>query len=201
MFRKNYLAAAVIVMSSSLASNVSALDLDTLYVLGGMGSTKYSSDGDSTTGFSVGAGIKVSDELAVEGRYVGQGTEEASTSVNPTSTSTVTRKAEMGASGFQLMGVYSLPIGPGSAYALGGLYLWKQEITASQSCTDTSSWGICSSYSTGSTTTTGDGNDIMFGGGYDFPLNDNLKVYGEYVIVNTEGDGIKTMSAGIKYSM
>ncbi len=161
---------------------------------------------DTDTAYSIGAGYKFNDNIAIEGGYLKLGTASISAPVSGSGTYygspfsyTGTLAASAEVDGFYLGPVLSLPFADKfEAYARAGVYFWDLDAKLSASGTVTYN-GI--THPVGVTVSDSmDGNDPYYGIGAAYKATEKVSVGADWTRYDIDGIDVDVLGARLKYS-
>jgi len=171
-----------------------------------LGNTAGLNVDDKDTSYSIGAGYKFNDNIAIEGGYLKLGTASISASDTVTGTyygkpysSTGSASASSEVDGYYLGPVISLPMGDKfEAYARAGVYFWNADSKMSASGTLTYAG---TTYAAGATATRSDsGNDGYYGIGAAYKATKNVSVGADWTRYDIGGVDVDNIGARLKYA-
>lgn len=142
------------------------------YISGFIGNTNVEDNGfdDSDTSFRIGGGYKFNKNFALEGYYIDYGT---------TSDGGFSADSD----GLQVQGVGLLPVSKNvDIYGKLGLVMWNADLCSVFGCRSD------------------DGNDIVFGFGGNFALNNKVDLRAEYEIADFDGTDVTTLMFGANFA-
>lgn len=201
---------AVLALSFPLVANAEGFNASGFYIDLGLGQAKADlgntsgwNVNDTDTSYSIGAGYKFNDNIAIEGGYMKLGTASASITGTVTSgvysgsTGTISGSAEV--TGYYFGPMFSLPMGDKfEAYARAGVYLWDEDIKAS--ATGTLVYNGTAQGVNISTTKNNDGNDAYYGIGIAYKANKNVSVGADWTRYTADKTDVDVIGARLKYA-
>lgn len=171
-----------------------------------LGNTSGLNVDDKDTSYSIGAGYKFNDYIAIEGGYLKLGTASVSASGTISGTyrgkpisATGTLSASSEVDGYYLGPVLSLPMGDKfEAYARAGVYFWNADSKASATGTLTYAG---TTYPVGATATANDsGNDAYYGIGVAYKATKNVSVGADWTRYAVDKTDVDVIGARLKYA-
>lgn len=161
---------------------------------------------DTDTAYSIGAGYKFNDNIAIEGGYLKLGTASISATGTVSGTyygspysATGTLAASAEVDGFYLGPVLSLPFADKfEAYARAGVYFWDSDEKASASGTLTYAGITYAGDVTASSSS--DGSDPYYGIGAAYKATESVAVGADWTRYDIDGIDVDVLGARLKYS-
>lgn len=198
--------AAAFALSFPLTANAEGfyVDLGLGQAKADFGDTAGLNVDNTDTSYSIGAGYKFNNYIAIEGGYLKLGTASIGTSGTVTGTyygnpysATGTLSASSEVDGYYLGPVLSLPVGDKfEAYARAGVYFWNAN--SKMSATGTLTYAG-TTYTGGTTATTSDnGNDAYYGIGAAYKATKNVSVGADWTRYDIGGVDVDVIGVRLK---